>query len=34
MRYMIGIDEVGRGSLAGPLFVAAVAIPTKLRIMN
>ena len=34
MRYMIGIDEVGRGSLAGPLFVAAVAIPTKLRIKN
>lgn len=24
--YIVGIDEVGRGSLAGPLFVAAVAL--------
>ena len=31
MKYIIGIDEVGRGSLAGPLFVSAVAIPTNLR---
>ena len=31
MRYVIGIDEVGRGSLAGPLFVAAAAIPSNLR---
>ena len=28
MRYVIGIDEVGRGSLAGPVMVAAVAVPT------
>lgn len=27
MKYVIGIDEVGRGSLAGPVVVAAVAIP-------
>ncbi|MBI2025036.1 MAG: ribonuclease HII [Candidatus Harrisonbacteria bacterium] len=26
-RYLIGIDEVGRGCLAGPVTVAAVAIP-------
>src|SRR3989344_938735 len=25
--YTIGIDEVGRGSLAGPVVVAAVALP-------
>ncbi len=28
---MIGIDEVGRGSLAGPVVVAAVAAPTGIR---
>jgi ribonuclease HII len=33
-RYVIGIDEVGRGALAGPVVVAAVAVPTKLRIKN
>jgi len=27
--YVIGVDEVGRGSLAGPVTVAAVAIPKK-----
>lgn len=27
MKYVIGIDEVGRGALAGPVVVAAVAIP-------
>src|SRR3989338_5295290 len=27
--YIIGIDEVGRGSLAGPVVVAAVALPKK-----
>ncbi|MDD5710484.1 MAG: ribonuclease HII [Candidatus Colwellbacteria bacterium] len=27
MRYTIGIDEVGRGALAGPVVVAAVAVP-------
>ena len=34
MRYIIGIDEVGRGSLAGPLTVAAVCIPRGFRITN
>lgn len=29
---IIGIDEVGRGALAGPVVVAAVAATTKLRI--
>ncbi len=32
--YIIGIDEVGRGALAGPVVVAAVAATTKLRIKN
>lgn len=27
-QYIIGIDEVGRGPLAGPVCVAAVAVPT------
>jgi len=27
--YVIGVDEVGRGSFAGPVTVAAVAIPKK-----
>ena len=31
MRYMIGIDEVGRGPLAGPVVVAAVLIPIGFR---
>jgi ribonuclease HII len=31
MRYVIGIDEVGRGALAGPVVVAAVAIPGAFR---
>ena len=30
-KYIIGIDEVGRGSLAGPVTVAAVALPLKLK---
>lgn len=30
-RFIIGIDEVGRGSLAGPVVVAAVIIPQTLR---
>ncbi|TSC82090.1 MAG: ribonuclease HII [Parcubacteria group bacterium Gr01-1014_20] len=34
MKYVIGLDEVGRGSLAGPVVVAAVLIPKGLRIMN
>ncbi len=32
MKYLIGIDEVGRGSLAGPLLVAAVSLPRGLRL--
>lgn len=31
-KFIIGIDEVGRGALAGPVVVAAVALPGKLRI--
>lgn len=34
MNYIIGIDEVGRGSLAGPVVVAALAAPAKFRIKN
>lgn len=33
-RYIIGIDEVGRGSLAGPVVVAAVSVPRGARIKN
>ena len=32
MKYIIGVDEVGRGALAGPVVVAAVAIPRRLNI--
>ncbi len=31
MKYVIGIDEVGRGCLAGPVTVAAVAVPRNLK---
>jgi len=36
MRYIIGIDEVGRGALAGPVTVAAVAatVNSKFQIPN
>lgn len=34
MRYIIGIDEVGRGPLAGPVVVAAVAVPVGYRVAN
>lgn len=34
IKYIIGIDEVGRGALAGPVTVAAVAATTKLRIQS
>ncbi|MEK7608405.1 MAG: ribonuclease HII [Patescibacteria group bacterium] len=30
-KYIIGIDEVGRGSLAGPVVVAAAAIPHNFK---
>ncbi len=30
--YIIGLDEVGRGSLAGPLVVAAVVLPKRFKI--
>jgi len=30
-RYIVGIDEVGRGPLAGPVVVAAVAMPAGFR---
>jgi len=31
MRYIVGIDEVGRGPLAGPVVVSAAAIPVGWR---
>lgn len=31
MRYIIGIDEVGRGSLAGPVTVCAALVPAHLK---
>ena len=34
MKYVVGSDEVGRGSLAGPVVVAAVLLPQKLRIRS
>lgn len=32
MDYIVGIDEVGRGSLAGPVVVVAMAIPRNFRL--
>ena len=32
VRYSVGIDEVGRGSLAGPVVVAAVCIPSRIKL--
>jgi ribonuclease HII len=34
VKYVIGIDEVGRGPLAGPVVLAAVCIPNGLRIQT
>jgi ribonuclease HII len=34
VKYIIGIDEVGRGALAGPVTVAAVAVPISFRGKN
>ena len=31
MKYVVGIDEAGRGPLAGPVAVGAVAIPSNFR---
>ncbi len=31
MHYVVGIDEVGRGSLAGPVVVAALAVPQNFQ---
>jgi len=33
-KFIIGLDEVGRGSLAGVITVGAVLIPAKLKIKN
>lgn len=33
-KYFVGIDEVGRGALAGPIFVCAVLIPENFKIRN
>jgi ribonuclease HII len=33
-KYLIGIDEAGRGPLAGPVTVGAVLIPRNLKILN
>lgn len=32
IKYIAGVDEVGRGALAGPVVVAAVILPLNLRI--
>jgi len=34
MKYVVGIDEVGRGSLAGPVAIAVVAVPRGFKINN
>lgn len=31
IKYIVGIDEVGRGALAGPVVIAAVVLPRNLR---
>jgi ribonuclease HIII len=32
LRFIVGIDEAGRGPLAGPVVAAAVILPEKIRI--
>ena len=34
LRWVVGIDEVGRGALAGPVVVAAAAVPRGLALRN
>jgi len=34
MRHIIGIDEVGRGCLAGPVLVAALVLPHKIQLQR
>lgn len=34
MNYIIGVDEVGRGPLAGPVVLAAVCLPYGIKIVN
>lgn len=34
MKYIIGIDEVGRGCLAGPVVVTALAIPRNFKVKS
>ncbi len=34
LKYIAGVDEVGRGPLAGPVVAAAVILPTDIRILG
>ncbi|MDR1069041.1 MAG: DUF3175 domain-containing protein [Clostridiales Family XIII bacterium] len=34
VRYVIGVDEVGRGSLAGPVCAAAVVLPRDFDVLG
>lgn len=34
MEYVVGIDEVGKGAIAGPLVVAAVVLPIQCHLKN
>jgi len=33
-RYIAGIDEAGRGPLAGPVVAAAVILPKRIKLSN